>query len=152
VAEETQADETQADDPAAEEGSGGDEGAGFFGFPAFPSFPSFPSFFARSYRSGKNMNMNMRSSRQLYSPCLDRITMPCIVEDFIGAGMGDIPTCIPVHCGNSMCQSGVSSCKIETTVTPFSIGVHFGNATNKGSPEDNIGACLRYTQSSCSET
>lgn len=77
--------------------------------------------------------------------------MPCIVEDFIGAGMGDIPTCIPVHCGNSMCQSGISSCKVETSVTPFAIGVHFGNGTNKGSPEDNIGACLRYRQTTCSD-
>jgi hypothetical protein len=77
--------------------------------------------------------------------------MPCIVEDFIGAGMGDIQTCIPVHCGNSLCHAGVSSCKIETSVTPFHIGVHFGDGkAHKGSPEDNIGACLRYKQLPCS--
>lgn len=129
------ADETAQDEP--EEGSGGD--GGFFG--GFPSF-SFPSFF-RSF-SG-------RRSRQLYSPCTDRITLPCIVEDFIGAGFGDIPTCIPVHCGNSMCQTGAASCKIETSVTPFHIGVHFGDGkAHKGSPEDNIGACLRYKQLPCS--
>lgn len=128
-----QQDETQAD-----EGSGGGDG-GFFG--GFPSF-SFPSFF-RSFRG--------RQSRQLFSPCTDRITLPCIVEDFIGAGMGDIPTCIPIHCGNSLCDAGVSSCKIETSVTPFHIGVHFGDGkANKGSPEDNIGACLRYKQLPCS--
>jgi hypothetical protein len=136
-ADETQQDETQ-DDVQQDEGSGGGDG-GFFG--GFSSF-AIPSFF-RSFTG--------RQSRQLYSPCADRITMPCIVEDFIAAGMGDIPTCIPVHCGNSLCQSGVSSCRIETSVTPFHIGVHFGDGKrNKGSPEDNIGACLRYKQLPCS--
>lgn len=145
-ADETQAqqDETQQqdnpqqqDDPQQDEGSGG--GGGFFG--GFPSF-SFPSFF-RTFSS--------RQSRQLYSPCTDRITLPCIVEDFIGAGMGDIPTCIPVHCGSTLCQAGIASCKVETSVTPFHIGVHFGDGKiNKGSPEDNIGACLRYKQLPCS--
>jgi hypothetical protein len=134
-----QNDETQQDETQADEGSGGGDGGGFFG--GFPSF-SFPSFF-RSFGG--------RQSRQLYSPCTDRITLPCIVEDFIGAGMGDIPTCIPIHCGNSLCDAGVSSCKIETSVTPFHIGVHFGDGiANKGSPEDNIGACLRYKQLPCS--
>ncbi|CRK89795.1 CLUMA_CG003451, isoform A [Clunio marinus] len=139
----TQADEPTQDDEmlADEEGSGGEAAdTGFFS--GFPSF-TFPSFF--SSFTGR------RRSRQLYSPCTDRITLPCIVEDFIGVGMGDIPTCIPVHCGNSLCQHGDSSCKIETSVTPFHIGVHFGDGkTNKGSPEDNIGACLRYKQLPCS--
>lgn len=137
-ADETQQQDEPQDDPP-EEGSGGSEG-GFFGFPAF-SFPAFPSFF-RSF--------NGRQGRQLYSPCTDRITLPCIVEDFIGTGMGDVPTCLPVHCGNSLCPAGVSSCKIETSVTPFHIGVNFGDGlNNKGSPEDNIGACLRYRQLPC---
>lgn len=138
-ANQTQQDEAQQqDETQADEGSGGGNG-GFFG--GFPSF-SFPSFF-RTFSS--------RQSRQLYSPCWDRITLPCIVEDFIETGMGDIPTCIPVHCGSSFCQPGVSSCKIETSVKPFHIGVHFGDGrTGKGSPEDNIGACLRYKQLPCS--
>ncbi|CAO1379622.1 unnamed protein product [Diamesa hyperborea] len=149
-----------ADDPAADEGSGGGDGGGFFdGFPSF----SFPSFFSRrsmgsrSFKDFKHMKHMKHlkylqsSSRQIYSPCRDRITLPCIVEDFIGAGMGDIPTCIPVHCGNSLCQRGASSCHLETSVTPFGIGVHFGDGKDeKGSPEDNIGACLRYKQISCS--
>lgn len=122
----------------AVEGSGDDEGAGggFF----FPSF-QFPSFF-RSF-SG-------RKARQIYSPCTDRITMPCIMEDFIAAGMGDVPSCLPVHCGNSLCHNSATPCKVETSVTPFHIGVHFGDGKeNKGSPEDNIGACLRYRQLPC---
>ena len=135
-------DDPQNDEPQndpADEGSGGGDG-GFFG--GFPSF-SFPSLF-RSFTGS-------RRGRQLYSPCTDRITLPCIVEDFIGAGMGDFPTCIPVHCGSSLCQAGVSSCKVETSVTPFHIGVHFGDGkTHKGSPEENIGACLRYKQLPCS--
>jgi hypothetical protein len=143
-ADDQQADETQNDDTQADEGSGGDTG-GFFG--GFPSF-SFPSFF-RSF-TGRQIHQS-RQSRQLSSPCTDRITLPCIVEDFLGMGMGDIPTCIPIHCGNSLCQAGVASCKVETSVTPFHIGVHFGEGkTNKGSPEDNIGACLRYKQLPCS--
>lgn len=135
------ADDTQQQDEGTQQddGSGGDDGGFFVGFPVI----SFPPFF-RSFTGG-------RRGRQLYSPCTDRITLPCIVEDFIGAGMGDPPTCLPVHCGNSLCKAGVSSCKIETSVTPFHIGVHFGDGkTNKGSPEDNIGACLRYRQLPCS--
>lgn len=149
-------DDTAADDPAADEGSGGGDGGFFDGFPSFP----FSSFFSsrRSSRTFKHFkhfkhlkHLDGMSSRQIYSPCRDRITLPCIVEDFIGAGMGDIPTCIPVHCGNSLCQRGESSCHLETSVTPFGIGVHFGDGKDeKGSPEDNIGACLRYKQISCS--
>ena len=108
------ADDPAADDPAADEGSGA---GGFFDFPVFPSFSSFPSFFSRNMFSFRN-SRSLRTSRQIYSPCTDRITLPCIVEDFIGTGFGEIPTCIPVHCGNSMCQKGISSCKVETTVKP----------------------------------
>lgn len=144
IAGDTPAEETPAEDPvqddepaADEEGSGGDEG----GFPAFfPSF-QFPSFF-RSF-SG-------RKGRQIYSTCYDRITMPCIMEDFIAAGMGNVPSCVPVHCGNSLCFNGASPCRVETSVTPFQVGIHFGDGSgNKGSPEDNIGACLRYRQLPC---
>lgn len=145
-----EADETQND-----EGSGGDEGAFLGGFPTF-AFPTFFRSFTSSFggQNGRSAfeGRGNRQGRQLYTPCLDRITLPCIVEDFIGAGMGDVPSCIPIHCGNSLCHSsGGSACKIETSVTPFYLGVHFGDGKkNKGSPEDNIGACLRYKQLPCS--
>ncbi|XP_062548394.1 uncharacterized protein LOC134213391 [Armigeres subalbatus] len=151
AADTPEADEPQADDPdAADEGSGGGGGGGFFG-----SF--FPSFFSRSifdsYRSFDGSHRQGRFfggySRQFISNCKDRITLPCIVEDFIGAGMGDLPSCIPVHCGNSLCPAGVSPCRVETSVTPFGLGIHFGEGLDKGSPEDNIGACLRYNQLPC---
>jgi hypothetical protein len=148
---------------------------GFFDFP----FP-FPTFFrslggfmgfggvrnarARSVktksRNNKKRNKNRRTkieSRQvpphqkLYSTCQDRITMPCVVEDFIDMGYGEeVQPCLPVHCGNSLCPSGSKTCRVETDVKPFHIGVHFGNGTsNKGGPEDNIGVCLRYRQMPC---
>ncbi|XP_011187933.2 uncharacterized protein LOC105215619 [Zeugodacus cucurbitae] len=93
-----------------------------------------------------------KRARQLYSRCTDRLTMPCIVEDFIGMGPLGTPTlpgCEPVHCGSQFCSSGVWPCRIESTVTPFYIGVHFGSGLGKGSAEDNIGACLRYQQVEC---
>jgi hypothetical protein len=134
--EEQQQEQQDEDQTADDEGSGGGDGGGGF----FPTF-SFPSFF-RSF-SG-------RTSRQLYSPCTDRVTIPCIVEDFIGAGMGSVQSCVPVLCGTSLCQNGNAGCKLETSVTPFAVGVHFGDGKgSKGSPEDNIGMCLRYKQLPC---
>lgn len=130
--------DTQADDPDSSdssEGSGG--GGGFF---------SFGNFFGRNMDG--NHNYNHRKGKQFFRVCTDRITLPCIVEDFIGAGMGDIG-CQPVHCGNTMCRSGSSPCKIETSVTPFAIGIHFGEGVDKGNPDENIGACLRYNQIAC---
>lgn len=132
-------DNSQNDDTQADEGSGGG-GGGFF---------DFGSFFGRE--SKKPKKKKKRNDRQLYSACKDRITMPCIVEDFIGAGMGDLPACVPVHCGNSLCAPGVTPCRLETSVTPFGIGINFGDGIDKGSPEDNIGACLKYNQVECSE-
>lgn len=93
-----------------------------------------------------------RQGRQFFSTCTDRITMPCIIEDFIGTGLGPLPGCEPVHCGSQFCSSGVWPCRIESTVTPFYLGVHFGDGgtgAGKGSAEDNIGACLRYSQVQC---
>lgn len=92
---------------------------------------------------------NERKSRQFYSTCNDRITLPCIVEDFISVGSGSLPTCSPVHCGNSLCPGNASPCRVESTVTPFGIGVHFGDGLNKGFAEENIGACIRYKQLNC---
>lgn len=106
---------------------------------------SFLAFFTRrSMRS-------MRESRQYYLLCVDRITMPCIVEDFLTlkSSAEMTMTCSPVHCGGSLCPYNVVPCRVESTVTPFGIGVHFGDGLNKGSPEDNIGMCLRYTQMNC---
>lgn len=151
-ADETQADETQNDE--VQEGSGGDEGAFFdFGFPSFPSiFRSLSDYTGFGGRSFSDSSMtSAREDRQLYSTCVDRITMPCIIEDFLSMGYGDVQSCSPVHCGASLCRSGVKSCKIETAVTPFHIGVRFGDGKkiNKGGPEDNIGACIRYKQLPC---
>lgn len=158
------------DDPEAFEGSGGgvEPPSGFF------SFPSFPSFFTRGFFGGgsrssrqyideqyidehnsHNDDANVqatylaRQSRQFFSECTDRITLPCIVEDFIAAGMGNVPSCLPIHCGDTLCDYGVTPCKIESTVKPFGLGIHFGKGEEKGSPEDNIGACLKFNQVSC---
>lgn len=134
------ADDTAADDPDAVEGSGGGDDGGGAGF-----LSSFTSLFSRNFNGASR-----RKSRQFYSTCTDRITTPCIVEDFIAAGMGNVPDCTPVHCGNSLCSNGLETgCRIESTVTPFGIGVHFGDGVDKGSPEDNIGACLKYNQMTC---
>ncbi|KAI8042412.1 uncharacterized protein LOC128263173 [Drosophila gunungcola] len=92
-----------------------------------------------------------RQARQFFSTCSDRITMPCIIEDFIGTGLGPLPGCEPVHCGAQFCSSGVWPCRIESTVTPFYIGVRFGNGlgAGKANAEDNVGACLRFSQVQC---
>lgn len=106
---------------------------------------SFLAFFTRrSMRS-------MRESRQFYTLCVDRITMPCIVEDFLTlkSAPAMAATCSPVHCGNSLCPYNATPCRVESTVAPFGIGVHFGSGLNKGSPEENIGMCLRYIQMNC---
>lgn len=133
------------------EGSGDndeeDEGTGFSSLLSIGSFLTRAALF-RSARSMEN-DQNARTSRQFFSFCTDRITMPCIVEDFISTGMGSVATCSPVHCGRSLCPPNVTPCRVESTVTPFGLGFHFGDGTNKGSPEDNIGACLRFNQLSC---
>ncbi|XP_037883121.1 uncharacterized protein LOC119633578 [Glossina fuscipes] len=92
---------------------------------------------------------NFRRKRQFYSNCRDRLTMPCIIEDFIESGLGPLPGCEPVHCGAQFCSSGIWPCRIESTVTPFYVGIHFGDGAGKGSAEDNIGACLRFQQAQC---
>ncbi|XP_055685628.1 uncharacterized protein LOC129791461 [Lutzomyia longipalpis] len=121
-------------DDAADEA----EGSGGGGF--FSSLSSLFSF--RGWRS-----LDDRNGRQFFPFCSDRMTLPCIVEDFIGAS--DVSMCRPVHCGNSLCPPGQTPCRVETSVTPFGIGFHFGEGVNKGSPEENIGACLRWTQMPC---
>lgn len=157
------------DDPEAIEGSGGgvEPPSGFFSFPTFPSFFTRGLFSggsrsARQYIEGIDEDDNYndddndqptysedRQGRQFFSECTDRITLPCIVEDFIAAGMGNVPSCLPIHCGDTLCDYGVTPCKIESTVKPFGLGIHFGEGEEKGSPEDNIGACLKFNQVSC---
>ncbi|XP_061397620.1 uncharacterized protein LOC133333321 [Musca vetustissima] len=106
--------------------------------------------FELRFRSARQARfLTERQKRQFYSSCRDRITMPCIVEDFIGTGLGPLPGCEPVHCGMQFCSNGMWPCRIESTVTPFYVGIHFGDGRGKGSPEDNIGACLRYQQIQC---
>lgn len=131
------------------EGSGdGDEDADDDG--DVGSFFSLGSLLTRAalFRSFSS-HQTKRSPRQFFSSCSDRITMPCIVEDFISAGMGSVPSCSPIHCGNSLCPGGNAACRVESTVTPFGLGIHFGDGTFKGSPEDNIGACIRFNQLKC---
>ncbi|XP_026473443.1 uncharacterized protein LOC113377363 isoform X2 [Ctenocephalides felis] len=137
AAEEADEPADEANEESAAEDDEGSGGGGFASFFRFPSF-SFPSFF--------------RSARQFIPiQCTDRITMPCVVEDFLSAEGGQpSPLCEPVHCGLSLCNAAMSPCRLESSVTPFGIGVHFGpGEPGKGSPEDNIGACLRYTQVPC---
>lgn len=126
---------------SGDDGDDGDDVGSLFSlgslFTRAALFRSFPS------------HSSKRSSRQFFSTCSDRITMPCIVEDFISAGMGSVPSCSPVHCGSSLCPGGNLPCRVESTVTPFGLGIHFGDGTFKGSPEDNIGACIRYNQLAC---
>lgn len=111
------------------------------------SFITRAALFKRSIRS---VEPRRRQSKQFYSACDDRITLPCIVEDFISVGESNsVIGCSPVHCGNSLCPQGVSPCRVESTVTPFGIGIHFGDGLGKGSPEENIGACMRFKQLSC---
>ncbi|GAB0093424.1 uncharacterized protein DMENIID0001_085650 [Sergentomyia squamirostris] len=124
----------EVDENAADDG----EGSGGGGF--FSSLSSLFSF--RGWRS-----LEERQSRQFFPYCWDRITLPCIVEDFIGSSA--VSMCQPVHCGSSLCPPGQTPCRVETSVTPFGIGFHFGDGVNKGSPEENIGACLRWIQMPC---
>lgn len=164
---------TTLSDDIADEGSGGGDTDSIAGAPTRRPGPvrggfdlfgflrsafDFHSFRRNSRQLGeKSPNSrgsvrSVKSARQLYSRCTDRLTMPCIVEDFIGMGplgSSTLPGCEPVHCGSQFCSSGVWPCRIESTVTPFYIGVHFGSGLGKGSAEDNIGACLRYQQVEC---
>lgn len=72
------ADESTADDVV--EGSGGGDIPAVVPAPAatsfFSSLPSFQSLFSRRIFS-------YRQSRQYFSQCNDRITMPCIVEGLL---------------------------------------------------------------------
>ncbi|XP_057652599.1 uncharacterized protein LOC130891716 [Diorhabda carinulata] len=83
--------------------------------------------------------------------CEDKITVPCESDDLLSPGDEDLlqGTCDISHCGSSLCPAGERPCRIESTVTPFVIGVHFGPSLRDESPEDNLGMCLVYKQLPC---
>ncbi|XP_045775283.1 uncharacterized protein LOC123874129 isoform X2 [Maniola jurtina] len=82
--------------------------------------------------------------------CTDRITIPCENEYFVSSQLFGPGVCDPHHCGSSFCP-GIrpSDCRVDTSITPFAVSVHFGAPTLKHNPEENIGMCLRYTQVPC---
>ncbi|XP_037925274.1 uncharacterized protein LOC119660700 isoform X2 [Hermetia illucens] len=140
---------SQADDPDAVEGSGGGDipASAASSVPVRGGFDIF-SFFRNTFGFGRHMR-SLRRERQLFSMCTDRITIPCIIEDFIEGSLGPVAGCEPVHCGSRFCSSTNGACRIESTVIPFRVGIHFGDGVGKGNPEDNIGMCLRYSQVQC---
>ncbi|CAG9857145.1 unnamed protein product [Phyllotreta striolata] len=85
--------------------------------------------------------------------CNDRITVPCDSEDLLLTDdelqEGILAHCETTHCGGSLCAGEEGPCRIESTVTPFVIGVHFGENVRDVSPEDNLGMCLNYEQLPC---
>ncbi|KAJ8959223.1 hypothetical protein NQ318_022485, partial [Aromia moschata] len=83
--------------------------------------------------------------------CTDKIVLPCDSEDLILPGEeAPIPGfCDLVHCGSTLCPSGETPCRIESSVAPFVVGVHFGPGSREESPEDNLGMCLTYEQLPC---
>ncbi|VEN43794.1 unnamed protein product [Callosobruchus maculatus] len=81
--------------------------------------------------------------------CDDKITLPCDSDDLITMGNQGVGYCKMVHCGSSLCPNGETPCRIESSATPFVIGVHFGPSAKEESPEDNLGMCLTYEQLPC---
>ncbi|CAH2230040.1 jg20249 [Pararge aegeria aegeria] len=82
--------------------------------------------------------------------CTDRVTIPCENEYFVSSQLFGPGVCDPHHCGNSFCP-GVrpQDCRVDTSISPFAVSMHFGAPTFKQNPEENIGMCLRYTQVPC---
>ncbi|XP_066252681.1 uncharacterized protein [Euwallacea similis] len=85
--------------------------------------------------------------------CNDKIVLPCDSDELLMPGfLGMAPSsCSLEHCGPSLCPSGISPCRIESSVQPFNIAVHFGPSNTNTSPEDNLGMCLSYEQIPCEE-
>ncbi|XP_063917357.1 uncharacterized protein LOC135133044 [Zophobas morio] len=81
--------------------------------------------------------------------CSDRIVLPCDSEDLLMPSDVGPGTCDLIHCGESLCPSGETPCRIESSVTPFTIGVHFGSSAREAPPDDNLGMCLTYEQLPC---
>lgn len=57
--------------------------------------------------------------------------------------------CSMTHCGNALCPKEINPCKIESTASPFTIGVHFSPNAKEQLPDDNLGMCLTYEQLPC---
>ncbi|XP_017770959.1 PREDICTED: uncharacterized protein LOC108558534 [Nicrophorus vespilloides] len=81
--------------------------------------------------------------------CTDKIVMPCDSEDLLMPVDSGTGFCSLAHCGSSLCPNGESPCRVESSVTPFTIGVQFGPSARDDSPEDNLGMCLNYEQLPC---
>ncbi|KAJ8915019.1 hypothetical protein NQ315_015994, partial [Exocentrus adspersus] len=83
--------------------------------------------------------------------CRDKVVLPCDSDDLILPGdNGPIQGfCDITHCGPTLCPSGETPCRIESSATPFVIGVHFGPSARDESPDDNLGMCLTYEQLPC---
>ncbi|KAF5284411.1 hypothetical protein FQA39_LY17086 [Lamprigera yunnana] len=81
--------------------------------------------------------------------CDDKIYLPCESEDLLVDGDMGIGLCNIAQCGGSFCPMGEKTCRIESSVTPFTIGVQFGPGSREDSPEDNLGMCLKYEQIPC---
>ncbi|KAI5637829.1 hypothetical protein NE865_09484 [Phthorimaea operculella] len=108
----------------------------------------WPSWLWGQARGGRLLRWSPYT--QHYQRCRDRITIPCESEYFISSLPFSSGVCDPHHCGSSFCPDQPHhQCRVETSITPFAVTVHFGPPTVKRSPEDNIGACLRYQQLPC---
>lgn len=85
--------------------------------------------------------------------CSDRIVLPCDSEEFLLPGHVAPGYCDIAHCGASLCPPGESACRVESSTTPFNIGIQFGpgvtSTARMESPEDNLGMCLKYEQLPC---
>ncbi|KAK4874960.1 hypothetical protein RN001_014320 [Aquatica leii] len=81
--------------------------------------------------------------------CDDKIYVPCESEDLIMTENMGLGLCSLGQCGGSFCPMGEKTCRIESSVTPFTVGVQFGPGSREESPEDNLGMCLKYQQLPC---
>ncbi|KAJ3624187.1 hypothetical protein MTP99_017832 [Tenebrio molitor] len=81
--------------------------------------------------------------------CSDKIVLPCDSDDLLMPSDAGPGSCNLVHCGGSLCPAGESPCRIESSTTPFTVGVHFGPNAREESPDDNLGMCLNYEQLPC---
>ncbi|KAL3272943.1 hypothetical protein HHI36_014400 [Cryptolaemus montrouzieri] len=88
-------------------------------------------------------------NRQLNEECVDRVILPCDNEDLIMVGENGPGTCNLIHCGESLCPKGETPCRIESSSTPFTIGIHFEENAKEVPPDDNLGMCLTYEQQLC---
>lgn len=88
-------------------------------------------------------------ARDMQQECVDRVILPCDNEDLIMVGEGGPSTCSLVHCGESLCPENESPCRIESSSTPFTVGIHFEENSRESPADDNLGMCLIYEQLPC---